>query len=87
MKVEVELMRPNALVPHHLDGRDPSYFIVSGVVFTVASEPYFHSEYGADFMREAPVRLLDSLLHQYKRTEDEEIVLVSQVLACEATVG
>lgn len=28
-------MRPNSLVPHHLHGADPSYFVVAGVVFTV----------------------------------------------------
>jgi hypothetical protein len=28
-------MRPNALVPHHLGGADPSYLVVSGIIFTV----------------------------------------------------
>lgn len=87
MTLEVELMRPAALVPHHLNGKDPSYLVIAGVVFTVASEPYFQSEYGIDYIREAPVKLLDCFLHEYKQAEDEEIVLVSQVLACDATVG
>lgn len=84
---DVQLMRPNALVPHHLAGGDPSYFVVAGVVFTVATEPYLQSEYGMDYHREAPVKLLDRLLHGHKRWPDEEVVVVSQVLACEATLG
>lgn len=80
-------MRPNALVAHHLDGADPSYLVVAGVVFTVATEPYLESEYGADYGREAPVKLLDRLLHGHRQTPDEEVVIVSQVLACDATLG
>jgi S1-C subfamily serine protease len=83
----VKLMRPNALVPHHLAGGDPSYFVVAGVVFTVVTEPYLQSEYGIDYHREAPVKLLDQLLHGHKRWPDEEVIVVSQVLACEATLG
>jgi hypothetical protein len=45
------------------------------------------SEYGADYGREAPVKLLDRLLHGQKATPDEAVVVVSQVLACEATLG
>ena len=30
-------MRPNALVPHHLNGREPSYLVVAGIVFTVVT--------------------------------------------------
>jgi hypothetical protein len=46
-------------VPPHLGNRDPSYFLVSGLVFVACSEPYLESEYGADYASEAPVKLLD----------------------------
>ena len=87
VSITAPLMRPNALVPHHLAGSDPSYLVVGGVVFTVVTEPYLASEYGPDYHREAPVKLLDRLLHGHKRWPDEEVVVVSQVLACDATLG
>ena len=49
--------------------------------------PYLHSEYGEDFGREAPVRLLEKLLLGKKRFPEEHVVVVSQVLACDATIG
>jgi S1-C subfamily serine protease len=85
--VTVKLLQYNGLIPHHLSGGDPSYLVVAGVVFTVATEPYFMSEYGVDYHREAPVKLLDRLLHHHKTSPDEEVVLVSQILACDATLG
>jgi S1-C subfamily serine protease len=83
----VTLQQYTGLIPHHLSGGDPSYLVVAGIIFTTATEPYFMSEYGAEYHREAPVKLLDRMLHHHKTTEDEEVVLVSQVLACDATLG
>ena len=83
----VILQQYTGLIPHHLSGGDPSYLVVAGIIFTTATEPYFMSEYGSDYHREAPVKLLDRMLHHHKMTEDEEVVLVSQVLACDATLG
>lgn len=126
-------MRPNSLVKHHLGGRDPSFLVVAGIVFTVvtgapvcllarcacecacacfeylmvgpcvefvclarrlpliwpfacpspaphlpfllpppAPEPYLEAEYGAEYGREAPIKLLDKLLHAWKEHEDQE---------------
>lgn len=81
------LSKPHSLVPHHLAGGDPSYFVFAGIVFTTATEPYLMSEYGGDYHREAPVKLLDRLLHHHKSSPEEEVVLVSQVLASDATLG
>jgi hypothetical protein len=85
--VTTTLAAYTGLVPHHLSGGDPSYIVLAGVVFTVCTEPYLLSEYGAEYHREAPVKLLDRLLHHTKKTSDEQVVLVSQILACEATLG
>lgn len=85
--VDVQLMRPNSLVPHHLNGADPSYLVVAGVVFTVLTAPYLASEYGEDFGREGPVRLLEKLVLAKKSFPEEQVVVVSQVLACDATIG
>ncbi|EFN57946.1 hypothetical protein CHLNCDRAFT_34342 [Chlorella variabilis] len=87
MRLQIKLMRPNSLVQHHLGGRDPSYLVVAGIVFTVVTEPYLESEYGAEYGREAPIKLLDKLLHAWKDEPDQEVVVISQVLACNATLG
>jgi hypothetical protein len=59
---------------------------VSGVVFTVACEPYLESEYGNDWVGEAPIKLLDKL-SEMPGQAGEEVVVVGQVLADEATLG
>jgi hypothetical protein len=53
------LSKPAALVPPHLENRDPSYFIVSGLVLVACSEPFLEAEYGGDYAAEAPVKLLE----------------------------
>lgn len=37
------LMRPDPLVPRHLDNRDPQYLVVSGLLFNVLSGGYVSS--------------------------------------------
>jgi hypothetical protein len=59
---------------------------VSGVVFTVACEPYLESEYGNEWVGEAPIKLLDKL-SEMPGQAGEEVVVVGQVLADEATLG
>ncbi|GIL56480.1 hypothetical protein Vafri_11837 [Volvox africanus] len=86
-ELTVTLSKPTALVPPHLSNRDPPYLIVGGLVFTTASEPYLQSEYGSDYGSDAPVKLLDRLYHGFPKTSDEEVVVLSQVLACDATLG
>ena len=71
------------MINQPLTGKFPN----AGIVFTVCCEPYLQSEYGPDFMSDSPVKLLERLLHGQKKTEDEEVVIVSQVLASEATLG
>lgn len=85
--VNVPLMKPAPLIPHHLTGADPSYFILGGLVFTVVTVPYLESEYGSDFESDAPVKLLDALFHRQKSFGDQEVVVIGQVLATEATLG
>lgn len=85
--MSVTLARPAALVPLHLAGKDPSFFIVAGLVFTSCTEPYLQSEYGQSYMTESPVKLLDALLYGFRHHQDEQVVVLSQVLACDATLG
>ena len=66
-------MRPRLLVPLHLTNADPSFFVVAGIIFTVLSEPYLLSEYGVDYMSEAPVKLLERLMHGERAEADEQV--------------
>jgi len=87
ISMEVELSNPPRLVPCHIEGQQPQYLIVSGLVFTVCCEPYLESEYGGDYGSDAPVKLLDRLIHGQAKTPDEQVVVLGQVLACDATLG
>lgn len=87
LELDVPLSPPAPLVPLHLGGADPAYLVVAGLVFTPASEPYLQSEYGSDYVSDSPVKLLDTLFHGVKKEKDEQVVILSQVLACDATLG
>ena len=47
--------------------------VYTGIVFTVCCEPYLESEYGADYISETPVKLLDRLLYGQREHLDEEV--------------
>lgn len=83
----LRLSRPGTLIPPHLSNRDPSYFLVSGLVFTVVNEPYLVSEYGNEWMSDTPVGLLDQLFFGQPAEPGEQVVVLGQVLADEATLG
>ena len=51
------------LVPTHIEGVPPTYYIVAGIVFTTVCVPYLKSEYGKDYDYDAPVKLLDRMMH------------------------
>jgi hypothetical protein len=53
--VKVNLQAPVRLIPFHIKGKPPSYFIVAGLVFTPATVPYLRSEYGKEYDFDAPV--------------------------------
>jgi hypothetical protein len=45
-------------VPAHISNKDPSYLVAGSLVCT---SPYLQSEYGGNYLNEAPVKLLDKL--------------------------
>ncbi|CAI9766755.1 unnamed protein product [Fraxinus pennsylvanica] len=75
------------LIPAHINGRLPSYYIVGGFVFSAVSVPYLRSEYGKDYEIDTPVKLFDKLLHAMAQSVDEQLVVVSQVLVADINVG
>ncbi|KAL7161597.1 hypothetical protein ACSBR2_042127 [Camellia fascicularis] len=87
LKFNVKLKSHRRLIPAHNKGRPPSYYIVAGLVFTTVSVPYLRSEYGKDYEYEAPVKLLDKLLHEMPKSQDEQLVVISQVLVADINIG
>ncbi|GAB2281478.1 Protease Do-like 2, chloroplastic [Dionaea muscipula] len=71
------------LVPYHIEGGQPSYLIVSGLVFTPLSEPLINEE-----CEEAMgLKLLAKARYSSARFKGEQIVILSQVLANEVNIG
>ncbi|KAK1359696.1 putative peptidase Do [Heracleum sosnowskyi] len=87
LKFDIKLGSNRKLIPVHIKGRPPSYYIIAGFVFTTVSVPYLRSEYGNSYDLEAPVKLLDKLLHEMPQSPDEQIVVVSQVLVSDINIG
>ncbi|KAA8540851.1 hypothetical protein F0562_024814 [Nyssa sinensis] len=87
LKFDINLATHRRLIPAHNKGRPPSYYIIAGLCFTTLSVPYFRSEYGKEYEYQAPVKLLDKLLHEMPHSKDEQLVLLSQVLVADINVG
>ncbi|KAJ6794837.1 putative protease Do-like 9 [Iris pallida] len=87
LEFKIELATHRRLIPSHIKGRPPSYYIVAGFVFAAISVPYLRSEYGKDYEFEAPVKLLDKHLHWMAQSPDEQLVVVSQVLVADVNIG
>ncbi len=44
LNFDIELATHKRLIPAHIKGRPPSYYIIAGFVFTTVSVPYLRSE-------------------------------------------
>ncbi|KAJ9140354.1 hypothetical protein P3X46_031013 [Hevea brasiliensis] len=87
LNFDIKLSPHRRLIPPHVKGRPPSYYIIAGFVFSTVSVPYLRSEYGKDYEYEAPVKLLDKLLHSMPQSPEEQLVVVSQVLVADINIG
>ena len=87
VSVEVELRAPHRLIPVHIMEKPPTYFIMGGLVFTPVTVPYLRSEYGKDYDFDAPVKLLDKMMHWMAQSDGEQVVVLSQVLAADVSIG
>ncbi|GAX84374.1 hypothetical protein CEUSTIGMA_g11796.t1 [Chlamydomonas eustigma] len=87
VNLKIKLQAPIKLVPFHTDGKPPSYFIVAGLVFTAVTVPYLRSEYGKEYDFDAPVRLLEKMMHALADSKKQQVVVLSQVLAAEVNIG
>uniref|UniRef100_A0A5B7A483 Putative DEGP protease 2 isoform 1 n=1 Tax=Davidia involucrata TaxID=16924 RepID=A0A5B7A483_DAVIN len=83
MKVQAVLNPRVHLVPYHIEGGQPSYLIVAGLVFTPLSEPLIDEE----CLDSIGLKLLAKASYSMARFEGEQIVVLSQVLANEVNIG
>ncbi|OIW19018.1 hypothetical protein TanjilG_10579 [Lupinus angustifolius] len=87
LKFNIKLATHKRLIPAHIKGRPPSYYIVAGFVFTAVSVPYLRSEYGKEYEFDAPVKILEKHLHAMAQSVDEQLVVISQVLVSDINIG
>jgi S1-C subfamily serine protease len=87
MTFTIDLTPHNRLVPVHIEGVPPSYYICAGIVFTAVCVPYLRSEYGKDYDYDAPLRLLHRMMHEHKEQPGDQVVVVSQVLSADINIG
>ncbi|CAN1725949.1 Protease Do-like 9 [Linum perenne] len=87
LEFKIKLDTHKRLIPAHINGKPPSYYIVAGFVFSAVSVPYLRSEYGKDYEYEAPVKLLEKHIHAMAESADEQLVVVSQVLVADINIG
>ncbi|KAF7818249.1 protease Do-like 2, chloroplastic [Senna tora] len=83
MKAKVVLNPRVHLVPYHIDGGQPSYLIIAGLVFTPLSEPLIDEECEDSI----GLKLLTKARYSLARFKGEQIVILSQVLANEVNIG
>ncbi|GMH31010.1 hypothetical protein Nepgr_032853 [Nepenthes gracilis] len=83
MQVKTSLNARVHLVPYHIEGGQPSYLIVAGLVFVPLSEPLIEEEC-EDAMG---LKLLAKARYSLAKFKGEQIVILSQVLANELNIG
>ncbi|CAH2057604.1 unnamed protein product [Thlaspi arvense] len=74
-KVQVVLRPRVHLVPYHIDGGQPSYIIIAGLVFTPLSEPLIEEECEDTI----GLKLLTKARYSVARFRGEQIVLANEV--------
>ncbi|KAF8394501.1 hypothetical protein HHK36_020711 [Tetracentron sinense] len=81
MKVQTVLNPRVHLVPYHIEGGQPSYLIIAGLVFTPLSEPLIDEECEDTI----GLKLLVKARYSLAKFKGEEIVILSQVLKFNGT--
>ena len=73
--------------PYYLD-QPPRYFVLGGLIFQELSRQYL-KEWGSNWQREAPQRLvyLDHFQSELFPQRDRRVVILSQVLPANSTIG
>jgi len=88
LDVDVKVMKPGMLAAIPANQYDvlPSYFIYAGMVFQVLTQPYLSQEWGKEWQQKAPVRFVEKSLYAAKETVNQEVIILSQILAADINV-
>lgn len=88
LDVDVKVMKPGMLaaIPANQYDVVPSYFIYAGMVFQVLTQPYLSQEWGKEWQQKAPVRFVEKALYAAKEKANQEVVILSQILAADINV-
>jgi len=88
MSSDVKVVKPTmlSLVPANQYDVLPSYFIFAGLVFQILTQPFLAQEWGKEWQQKAPVRFVEKALYAAKEHPDQEIVILSQILAADINV-
>jgi len=86
VSVKVILQHGLSLVPANQYDVMPSYFIFAGLVFQILTQPYLQQEWGKDWQQKGPVRFVEKALFGAKDLADQEVVILSQILAADINV-
>ena len=85
--VDLPLTQVPRLVPVHIEGVPPSFYIAAGLVFTTVCVPYLKSEYGKDYDYDAPVPILNRLMYDQVTDKGQNVVVVAHVLSAPINIG
>jgi len=88
MSSDVKVVKPTmlSLVTANQYDVQPSYFIFAGLVFQSLTQPFLSAEWGKEWQQKAPVRFVEKALYAAKDFADQEIVILSQILAADINV-
>jgi hypothetical protein len=91
MEVKIDDFRPESqLVPVHTfqnANPNPAFFIIAGLVITAVTVQFLRSEFGEEWECEAPIELVKISQDSRAEFEGEQLVVLTQVLAHELTMG
>ncbi|CAJ1363078.1 unnamed protein product [Effrenium voratum] len=84
VRMQLSAVRP--LVRH--DPPDPpQYFVIGGLVFVPLSEPFLSDDFGNNFYKDAPISMTWHWAEGLRESNEDEVIVLSQVLASPLTVG
>jgi len=88
LSADVKVVKPTMLSLVAANQYDvlPSYFIFAGLVFQTLTQPFLQAEWGKEWQQKAPVRFVEKALYASKDYVDQEIVILSQILAADINV-
>jgi S1-C subfamily serine protease len=87
LEMEIAVGEVQYLVPVQQYDILPSYYIYAGLVFSPLTQPYLFQEWGKEWRKKAPVKFVDRSMSCSKEFPDQEVVILSQVLAADLNVG